>query len=70
MSENIPRRTLLKALGATAMAAGGFDASLGQAEQPAPFSSGTEPPKFKAPPNACDCHMHIYDSRFPSAATP
>ncbi len=24
-------------------------------------SSGTEPPKLKAPANACDCHMHIYD---------
>jgi predicted TIM-barrel fold metal-dependent hydrolase len=69
MSENIPRRTLLKALGATAMAAGSFDASLGQAQQPAPFSSGIEPPILKAPPNACDCHMHIYDSRFPVAPT-
>src|SRR3954465_12893575 len=29
-------------------------------------SSGTEPPKLKAPANACDCHMHIYDpARFP-----
>lgn len=25
-------------------------------------------PKLKAPPGACDCHMHIYDTRFP--ATP
>lgn len=24
-------------------------------------------PKLKAPVNACDCHMHIYDSRFPRA---
>ena len=32
-----------------------------------PWSAGTEPPKLKAPPNACDCHMHIYDSRFPVA---
>jgi D-galactarolactone isomerase len=30
-----------------------------------PHSSGTEPPKLKAPANACDCHMHIYDPRFP-----
>jgi D-galactarolactone isomerase len=29
-------------------------------------SSGNEPPKLKAPPLACDCHMHIYDpARFP-----
>jgi len=31
-----------------------------------PNSAGTAPPKLKAPANACDCHMHIYDAaRFP-----
>lgn len=30
-----------------------------------PHSSGREPPKLKAPADACDCHMHIYDPRFP-----
>jgi predicted TIM-barrel fold metal-dependent hydrolase len=30
-----------------------------------PHSSGTEAPRLKAPPNACDCHIHIYDERFP-----
>ena len=49
------------------MAAGGLNASMGQTQQRVPWSSGTEPPKLKAPPNACDCHMHIYDSRFPVA---
>ncbi|HEV7801825.1 MAG TPA: amidohydrolase family protein [Burkholderiales bacterium] len=29
-----------------------------------PNSSGTEPPKLKAPANAADCHIHIYDPRF------
>jgi predicted TIM-barrel fold metal-dependent hydrolase len=29
------------------------------------WSSGTEPPKLKAPPSAADCHHHIYDARFP-----
>ena len=67
MSDNIARRALLRAMGATVMAAGGFSASQGQTQQPAPWSLGTEPPKLKAPPNACDCHMHIYDSRFPVA---
>jgi predicted TIM-barrel fold metal-dependent hydrolase len=33
---------------------------------PVPNSAGTGPPKLEAPPNACDCHMHIYDAaRFP-----
>jgi D-galactarolactone isomerase len=30
-----------------------------------PWSSGNERPQMKAPPNAADCHHHIYDSRFP-----
>jgi Amidohydrolase len=47
--------------------AGGIKASPGQTQHAVPWSSGTEPPKLKAPPNACDCHMHIYDSRFPAA---
>lgn len=31
-----------------------------------PYSSGTEFPKLKAPPNACDCHHHLFDTRVPS----
>jgi predicted TIM-barrel fold metal-dependent hydrolase len=31
------------------------------------YSTGTEAPKTKAPPNATDCHFHIYDNRFPPA---
>jgi predicted TIM-barrel fold metal-dependent hydrolase len=54
-------------MGATVMAASGFERSVAQAPQPARWSSGTEAPKLKAPLNACDCHMHIYDSRFPFA---
>ncbi len=33
-----------------------------------PNSSGTASPRLKAPANACDCHMHIYDAAgFPPA---
>src|ERR1700710_1820968 len=28
-----------------------------------------DPPRLQAPAGACDTHMHIYDSRFPSAPT-
>ena len=36
-----------------------------------PNSTGTETPKLKAPPNACDCHMHIYNpARFPLVPNP
>lgn len=32
--------------------------------QPVPNSSGTSLPRFKAPADACDSHVHIYDPRF------
>jgi predicted TIM-barrel fold metal-dependent hydrolase len=67
MNGVIARRSFLRAMGATAMAAGGFSASSGETQQAVPWLSGAEPPKLKAPPNACDSHMHIYDSRFPVA---
>src|SRR5450759_4591847 len=37
------------------------------AQQAVPNSSGTEPPRLKAPANAADCHIHIYDARFQSS---
>ena len=67
MSDNIARRALLRAMGGTIMTAAGFSGSQGRTQEPAPWSSGTKSPKLKAPRNACDCHMHIYDSRFPVA---
>ena len=33
-----------------------------------PNSSGSATPKLKLPAHACDCHMHIYDARFPTGA--
>lgn len=39
--------------------------------QEVPNSVGTNHPKLKAPPHACDCHMHIYDpDRFPLTPNP
>lgn len=59
----IGRRTFLA--GAGALAASTMTA---QAQHNVPNSAGSEAPKLKAPPNACDCHMHIYDGeRFPPA---
>ena len=65
MSLAIARRALLKGMGAMTIIAGGSRAVLGQT--PAPWSAGSEAPKLKAPADACDCHMHIYDHRFPVA---
>jgi predicted TIM-barrel fold metal-dependent hydrolase len=39
----------------------------GGIRQAVPNSSGTEPPRLKAPRNAADCHIHIYDPRFEPA---
>src|SRR5437660_183769 len=62
----IDRRILMKAAGLMALTAG-MAVRQGSAAQEVPFSSGTEAPKLQAPAIACDCHMHIYDSRFPVA---
>jgi predicted TIM-barrel fold metal-dependent hydrolase len=63
------RREFLKGASAAAVAGvTGFAARTSQA-QTVPYSAGTEPPKTKAPANACDCHMHIYNGRFPIAPT-
>lgn len=34
---------------------------------PVPFSAGTEKPAVAVPAGACDCHVHVYDSRFAPA---
>jgi predicted TIM-barrel fold metal-dependent hydrolase len=41
------------------------------AQHSVPNSAGTARPKLEAPPNAADCHIHIYDQRFaPRVAKP
>ena len=63
----LARREFLKTASLAAVAAvSGVSVRSAQA-QTVPYSTGTEPPKTKAPPNACDCHMHIYNSKFPIA---
>lgn len=34
---------------------------------PVPFTVGTAAPRTTLPAGACDCHMHVYDQRFPAA---
>ncbi len=65
----IRRRSLMQGAAAVTTTAIGFGGTrTSRAQQQVPYSSGTELPKLKAPANACDCHMHIYDSRYPVAA--
>jgi predicted TIM-barrel fold metal-dependent hydrolase len=69
MSHNdIDRRAFLRGAGLAALAAtAGIDIRDSRAQDQVPYSSGTEAPKLKAPANACDCHMHFYNSRYPVA---
>src|SRR6202521_1840979 len=50
----------------TGASAAGFAAMVlpAQAQVAVPWSTGTALAKTKAPPNATDCHHHIYSSRF------
>src|SRR3954471_4773525 len=69
MSEGLERRKVLQGLAAAALGASALDSLPAYAQHQVPWSAGTEAPKLKAPANACDCHMHIYDARFPVVAT-
>jgi D-galactarolactone isomerase len=60
----IGRRTLLTATAAAAVASA-LDATAGRAQNAAPNTTGSDPAKVRAPANAADCHMHVYDARFP-----
>ena len=68
----VARRAFLKGTGAAALSAA-IDTPDAHAQaplqQPAPNSSGGAAPKLAPPANACDCHMHIYNSRFPAATS-
>jgi D-galactarolactone isomerase len=71
----VARRTFIKAASLAAIAATTSGVSMregsAQQAQQVPNSSGTAPPKLKAPANACDCHHHIYDpARFAMVPTP
>ena len=67
MHRNIDRRRLMKTAGAMALAAAAGAVRSEQAfAQQVPWSSGTESLKLKAPADACDCHMHIYDAKYPT----
>jgi D-galactarolactone isomerase len=67
---SIDRREFLKVAGVLATATTSIGIGVHRADaQQVPYSTGTEPPKLKAPTNACDCHMHIYDAKYPVAPT-
>jgi len=62
------RRGFMKAASVIALATAASSIGVCDAgAQQAPYSTGTEAPKLKAPANACDCHMHIYNANYPVA---
>jgi predicted TIM-barrel fold metal-dependent hydrolase len=62
--DSIERRGILGTVAALAVAG----ALRPAAAQTVKYSAGAEKPKLQVPPNAVDCHHHIYDSRYPAAA--
>jgi len=65
MNRDIERRTFLQGAGLAALAAAAVEPGQARAQQAVPNSAGSAAPSVKAPANTCDCHMHIYDERFP-----
>jgi predicted TIM-barrel fold metal-dependent hydrolase len=64
----IGRRTFLAGAGAATLGTAGalrIDDGFAQETVAVPNSAGTEAPKLRVPAGACDCHHHIYDTRFP-----
>jgi predicted TIM-barrel fold metal-dependent hydrolase len=57
------RRDVLKGISLSTVALLGAAPNIADA-QLVKWSEGTEPPHLKAPPNACDCHHHIYGSQY------
>ena len=59
------RRTFCTLLGGSSLVAAFQRTAFAEGvEQAVPYSVGTQPPKLRAPANACDAHHHIYDPRF------
>jgi len=61
--ETVTRRKFLQTGAAVAFATG-IGIRSGLAADEVPFSRGKALPRFRVPPNSCDCHHHIYDERF------
>lgn len=58
------RRRVLGGAGAAVAVAGLIRSAEAQTVK---YSTGTEKATLRAPPNATDCHFHIYDNRYPPA---
>ena len=59
------RRALLQAAAVLAAGAGTMRRSVADVQEAS--AAGEAAPMHRAPPLAADCHIHVYDSRFPTA---
>ena len=59
------RREVLTTLSMTAAAALLAVPGRPASAQGVKWSAGTDASKLKAPPNATDCHHHVYNAKFP-----
>ncbi|SDH03458.1 amidohydrolase family protein [Propionivibrio dicarboxylicus] len=67
---SINRREALQKLGILSIGAGAIASGAGTTSAqilPISWSTGVDRPRTKVPANACDCHHHIYDARYPFA---
>lgn len=62
------RRDVLRTLSSGAAASAFAGCAKAPADYSVKWSSGTAAAALKAPPNATDCHHHIYDARYPAAS--
>ena len=70
-NQTLNRRSLLRTGAGIAASSvtGMMRCSPAGAQDAITHSAGTAPPKLKLPARACDCHMHLYHSRYPLAGT-
>src|SRR6478672_13631821 len=59
----LTRRDMLQSLGAAGVSVAALQAGVAHADMPANRTA----PNFDVPAGACDCHVHVFDAKFPFA---
>ena len=59
----LTRRDMLQSLGAAGVSVAALQAGVASADMPANRTA----PNFDVPAGACDCHVHVFDAKFPFA---
>src|ERR1051325_11170126 len=59
----LTRRDMLHGIGAAGVSAAALKAGVASADMPPNRTA----PNFDVPTDACDCHVHVFDAKFPFA---